>query len=580
MEYTQFLNIIETDDPRFNEIWDENTTLEGTKEESLEPGPITIKIAPAPTPVPTFEPHEDELKPQNKEVGTSSAEAEDQSVVSTISKKTFISTSSSLDLTSVLVDIPVHREVSEITAARLDRKRTLEKALDSMFHDLYESIVGEKVLNVTCANEEVILQGEDELRPFFMESDNTTTTNEPSIKSLISLPHSKLDETQKSSEPSKLEESLSTFEPPKLDESLNKTEQENPCACPEQETIGDTYSKSLFVEDPNQDAAPKSAPRNVVFKILFDSETITSFPEFLTVAASQFLSSPLNGDDEVSQVSIYFAPADTKDDKVFVSLEKSDTDISTLPSMTLEEKRLDERNLLDTVLIKMSNKPQNKGEITEDISEDKTTLSTEEENVTEGLGLNLPPPVSPQKAPEIMETEEPTMIEVEASGEIVVNEVDSRESSTDSEDSVNCEKPQRERSEPYKPERVSSNQRDVFIYYRPGGYQAEDAASQSQDSDASNTSVHTQPKQASGLKSLFKPRWRRKKMRLFKTTNKDKTNEVVSKPRKSMTDSPGSSTVGTNRTEMSVASYATLEFSKDHPVNPKKLPFLLRRTRA
>jgi len=313
----------------------------------------------------------------------------------------------------------------------------------------------------------------------------------------------------------------------------------------------------------------------VVFKILFDSDPITSFPEFLTVAASQFLSSPLNGDDEVSQVSIYFAPADTKDDKVFVALEKSATGISTLPS--LEEKRLDERNLLDTVLIKMSKDPQNNEETAEELSEDKTTVSAEEENVTEGLGLTLPPPVTPQKAQESPETEEPTMIEVEASGEIVVNEVDSRESSTDSEDSVHSEKPQRERSEPYKPERVSSNERDVFIYYRPGGYQAEDNASQSQDSDASNTPVHTpQNKQASGLKSLFKPRWRRKKMRLFKTTNKEK-------PRKSLTDSPGCATVGTNRTartEMSVASYATLEFSKDHPVNPKKLPFLLRRTRA
>jgi hypothetical protein len=534
-------------DPRFNEIWDENTSIqeEETKEES-QPGLIAIKSTSS-DPISI-------LKPQAKtKITISTITAETQSIISAISRSTFRSNSSSLAMTSVLLDSPIDRDLSEITLLPIESRRSFENSLERKFLHLYDSFGGEQAYKMTpCISEEVVfVQNQEHIPTLFTEETD---------KADEAVDSSKKDHIQADSNQSNLVP-VENLPPP-------GAEQEN-------------------AECSNHDIGPcESATKSVAHKIsiahkiLFNSDGITSIPELLASTASQFLSSSLNVDDEISKVSIYFvAAADEKKVELFDSEEVAETtgaivtpSVPTL-SVTREEKRLDKRNLLDSLLRQVTTEEPQISEASEEPAEDKSVDSMEDENVTEGLGLTLPP-VSQASSPQNFEMEDlqdanlSTIIEVDETGKIVIDSSDGSTSTSNGESHH---------------QEVDSSHRDVYISYRIEGYQSDDTVSlsYSQDSESSDTFQSTPQKENSGLKSFS--RWGKK----FFSGNKDKNNggakTIRKKAAKSIYDSPGSVTVKTaamtapdETAAMTVRTYATLHFGDDHPVNPRKLTFLRR----
>lgn len=543
-DYTPFSEIIRRDDPRFNEIWDEHTSTAEveTKEESQHAAdsiPVEDKEDHAADSIPVKDKedppgllpiHKEPTKGKSKleKIEISSVTADDQSVISTISKSTFLSAASNLAMASVLVDasIGIDGELSEITAAKIEKTRS-ERSLDSVFVNLYESVVGDQPLN--CVSEEAINDTESLV---FTEA---TDTVEDAAK-----------------KPSKQDE-----EPiPTIESDLLQCE-DLPAPCAEHLPAPCAEQANNMCSNQDSSAPHPTKAKSAACKIFFndDTEPITNIPEFMASAASQFRSSSFSINDDITTSSIVFGAGDDKDAEP----------TSDLPTETLQEKRLDERSLLDSLLPK--EEPVESPSSSQDDAPTAIQVeSTDEENVTEGLGLKLPSP-SPQPQLDSIEEESSdgahvATIEVDETGRILIDDVDS---TNDGE--------------------ADTPDRDVYISYRIEVDQSDgtDSLSYSHASANSNTSVKTPPKQNSGLKYFLKPRWGRK-MKLFGSSgtkdNKTHKKNGVVKPTKSVWDSPGSATVETAETAMSMTTYATLSFVEDHPVNPRKLPFLRRRSKA
>jgi len=544
---------IDDDSPRFNEIWDEYTRIkeEGTKEES-QPGSISIKLRPSDL--------RSILKPRRakSKITISNIAVENQSIISTISRSSLSSYDSSIKMTTVLLDSPIDRDLSEITVLPIEKRRSYENSLERKFLHLYDSFGGEHAYKMTsCISEEAVQQNQERIPTLCAES-------------LCAESEEKVDKTV---EPSKIDDIQADSNQEVLLSVENLAPVENlPPPGAEQESV----ECSIF-DSGTCESAPKSVAHkiSVARKIVFASNGITSIPELLASKASQFLSSSLNVDDEISKVSILVVAVDEKDDQGVAETNGAIvTPSGPTLSVTREEKRLDKRNLLDSLLRKITTKKHQSSdaEASEEPAEDKSVDSVEDENVTEGLGLTLPP-VSQPSTPQTFAIEDPkyanlsTIIEVDETGKIVIDDVDSSDSESHHQE-------------------VDSSSLDVYISYRIEGYQSDDTVSlsYSQDSESSDTPQVTPTKQSSGLRSFLKSG------KKFFSGNKDKNNggtrTIRKKPiklKKSVYDSPGSDTVKTagmtatdNTVAMTARTYATLHFGDDHPVNPRKLPFLRR----
>lgn len=534
---TPFSQFIDNDDPHFNEIWNENTGIreKETKEES-QPGSISIKLRPS-DPKSILKPRRAKAK-----ITISNIAVEDQSVISTISRSSLSSYYSSLNMTTVLLDSPIDRDLSEITVLPIEKKRSCENPLERKFFHLYDSFGGEKAFKMSsCISEEAVQQNQAHIPTLC--ADSLCAESEDKVDKTVEA--SKIDDIQADSN----QEVLLSVE--------NLAPVENfPPPGAEQENV----ERSIF-DISTCDSTPKLVAHkiSVARKTVFASNGITSIPELLATRASLCLSSSLNVDDDVSKVSIL--AVDEKDGQgVAETIGAIATPSGPKLSVTREEKRLDKRSLLDSLLHKITFK------------EPQSSDAEEDENVTEGLGLTLPP-VSQPSAPLTFSIEDPkyanlsTIIEVDETGKIVIDEVDSSDSVSHHQEG-------------------DSSIRDVYISYRIEGYQSDDTVSlsYSQDSESSDTPQVIPTKQNSGLRSFLKSGKR------FFSGNKDKNNggtrTIRKKPikmKKSIYDSPGSDTVktaGMTATDdtvfMTARTYATLHFGDDHPVHPRKHPFLRR----
>lgn len=559
LDSTPSSQFIDDNSPRFNEIWDENTRIqeEGTKEES-QPGSISKKLRPSEL--------RSILMPRRakSKIMISNIAVESQSIISTISRSSLSSYDSSIKMTTVLLDSPIDRDLSEITVLPIEKRRSYENSLERKFLHLYDSFGGEQAYKMTsCISEEAVQQNQERIPTLCAES--LCAESEEKVDKTVEP--SKIDDIQADSN----QEVLLSVESLAPVEKLAPVENLPPPGV-EQESV----ECSIF-DSGTCESAPKSVAHkiSVARKIVFASNCITSIPELLASKDSQFLSSSLNVDDEISKVSILVVAVDEKDDQGVAETNGAIvTPSGPTLSVTREEKRLDKRNLLDSLLRKITTKKHQSfdAEASEEPAEDKSVDSVDDENVTEGLGLTLPP-VSQPSAPQTFAIEDPkytslsTIIEVDETGKIVIDDVDSSDSESHHQE-------------------VDSSSLDVYISYRIEGYQSDDTVSlsYSQDSESSDTPQVTPTKQSSGLRSFLKSG------KKFFSGNKDKNNggtrTIRKKPiklKKSVYDSPGSDTVKTagmtatdNTVAMTARTYATLHFGDDHPVNPRKLPFLRR----
>ena len=641
MDYEAFSHIIEADDPHFNEIWDENTSYqeekkeesviavsisdsEETKEESLlalsiadsgadadleertrseapipmKATPILKRLANPPT----------NHKPEN--VTISFVMAEDQSVVSTISKSTYNTNPSTIDIASVLIDSPLDRDLSDLTTTMRIKPMKPPKndsVENGVFLNLYESMISQQALTMPkcVSNNKAGFIGHCTTK--YVNNDNVVENKADITRHFTKVSHS----------------NAITTEGYKQDQAPSEP-------------------KENTTEDQNHETTiPQSTPKPYIDTFFMDSEPIVSLPELLASTASQFLSSSLSVDG-MSNVSIYADENNNDKNEASDSLEKISVDDAVLtpnlPAVTLEEKRLDERNLLDSL---SPDKLQDETAASDEGSscDDKNDELVEEENVTEGLGLILPAPLPitphaaqpddpqdesqethtgkiegksqqthlgkvevermPRKTEGVSEetpTEKiqaeveencterillnsqeinegkiqvdpqethPGKIEVDEAGKILIDdEIDSVESSS-------IHDHLRDSGE------IQASPWDVYISYRIETNQSEDYMS------LSDSSVCTPPKQSSGLKARFKPKWKIN-MKVF-SGNKDKKKggkKIRRQTSKSIHDSPTRTietyTTATTASTTTTTAYANMAFAAEFPVGRRSLPNFIR----
>ena len=545
-EYTPLSQIINGEDSQFNEIRDESTSI--TDDE------IEAKNSSLPETTPILKPST-KSKRRRETVDISTVlTAEEQSVISAISKTSLHSKSNSFDMTSILVETSsLDRVFSELSGVQSPKPSACASAFESF-------------------------DREQELRMPACVSENI-----PSCLNDEALLHTVLSNVQ--------EDNLNGTFSPSL---FTTSQEENPPALSKKQATGQSFASRSF---------SKPSPCTFCFN---QTEPVTSISELFASFADQFKSSSLNVDGDCSVVSsvcikkymdsrkhivpvVHVVPVEKATPKEQrASMEISDI-LSDLtldsPTVMLKEKRMYYRNLLDSLMpeapleFESPKAPKN-------IAEDSKDEALEEENIMEGLGLNLPT-VSPK-----LETKDssdanlaPQSVEKEDSHGADLATAPRGIETKDPEDA----------SPAIVDNKVDTSHRDVYLTYRIEGYlnRAESAMSESGDS---TTPILT-PKQSSGPKSFFMPRWGKK---LFSSRNKDKTKTKsknknkdttrkrtrpkkngITKQTQSITDSPGAATVGTEETARSMVNYATFSFAEDHPVNPRKLSFQLRpRTRA
>ena len=526
LEYTEISEIMERDDPRFNKIWDEETSVEEEEtNEGSQPGSTAAKLSK--DPILTIE---SPVKIEHEKVRISSfTVGRNESIVSTISRST--SSSSSIDMTSFLVNSPINREVSDITLPRVMKKpkKCYNSSLDGIL-DIYDSMVGENPLKVSCVSEEVVQKNRVHIPPLFVKESKDA------------------DDTIVAS---------------KLEATNVGLRQENlfPSKVGQENTDATKCNGCLF------QSTPKSMFHNIFMN---DSEPIASIPEFFASVASRFSSSHLDV-DEISNVSISFMEDDGENDSLFdlITLEQmpekivadeKELDNTELGEKGFGEKRLEGPSLFDSL---STEEPMElaRTEAAKELPDNKIVNSLEEENMTEGLGLTLPSTSKPIKLQNLEAKNLPDsnleMIEVDATGKISIDRVDSSSGSTGS---ISHKKED------------SSSRRDVYLSYRIEQSESYDTESSSQVSETSNSSLMLTPKHHSKLISFFKPRWG-KKIKLFSGINNSGYKSIKRKPIKSICDSPGAATV---ETETSMVTFAALSFGEDHPVNPRKLSYFLR----
>lgn len=274
---------------------------------------------------------------------------------------------------------------------------------------------------------------------------------------------------------------------------------------------------------------------------LSGSQPSTSVSELLTSASGYFSSSPLDPDGDCSVRSTICIKKQIMDSGENVPKEICNKVPVATSDTPIKQKVLGDQSLLD---IDAALEPPNK-EVSENPA--KNQEEEEEENITEGLGLILPPPVSLKRSsrnpnnirPNILETVDESEIEIDASDH-VVNVID------------------------------HSNSRDVYIKYR--------IESDSQCLENKSTPMiklgHSLTKKLLS-KNLLGDKLFSSGKKKGKGNTKKKNG--IAKLRKSVLDSPGSSTAGTAETAHSIMSFAAFSFGEDHPANPLKLPFLRRR---
>lgn len=266
----------------------------------------------------------------------------------------------------------------------------------------------------------------------------------------------------------------------------------------------------------------------------------TSVSELLTSASGYFSSSPLDPDGDCSVRSTICIKKQIMNAGEKVPKEICNKVPVTTSDTPIKQKALGDQSLLD---IEAALEPPDK-----EASENPTkNQEEEEENITEGLGLILPPPVSLKRSsrnpnnirPKILETVDESEIEIDASDD-VVNVID------------------------------HSNRRDVYIKYR--------IESDSQCFEGKSTPMvklrHSLTKKLLSKNLLGEKLFSSGKK---KGEGKTKKKNGIAKLRKSVLDSPGSSTARTAETANSIMSFAAFTFGEDHPANPLKLPFLRRR---
>ena len=118
------------------------------------------------------------LKQRKKEeLSISTITADDQSIVSTLSRSTFHSNASSITISAFLVDASidpdeegnesildhcsVHEEEknSESTTPKAEKARPFENTLDRMFLHLYDAIIDNETMEISCGDDNDAVQG-------------------------------------------------------------------------------------------------------------------------------------------------------------------------------------------------------------------------------------------------------------------------------------------------------------------------------------------------------------------------------------------------------------------------------------
>ncbi len=339
--------------------------------------------------------------------------------------------------------------------------------------------------------------------------------------------------------------------------------------------IEDNFSPSLFSDSTNivdEVAEPKiaedertnstdestvslePASKPSTFKLcLFYPEPFTGVSQLITSASLYFASSPLDPDGDCSVHSTICTKKQIQngDEKVQKESPRSVCGFTShARTIAIENCRLGDRSLLDTEAAPEPQIP----EASENLAKLQEEDAVEEENITEGLGLILPPVALKRASRDSNNTRSTaTMLETVDESEI---EIDS------SDDVVKV---------------FDSTDRDVYIKYRIGGHQSEydeTVTSDSQTSFSSFLSRHSLEKKPF-FKKLLGKKLSSSGDKKGKTNTKIKNG--IAKLRKSIWDSPGSATVETAETSQSTMTFAAISFGEDHPVNPLKLPFLRRR---
>eukprot|EP00531_Pseudo-nitzschia_arenysensis_P001341 CAMPEP_0116117222 /NCGR_PEP_ID=MMETSP0329-20121206/1454_1 /TAXON_ID=697910 /ORGANISM="Pseudo-nitzschia arenysensis, Strain B593" /LENGTH=545 /DNA_ID=CAMNT_0003610765 /DNA_START=26 /DNA_END=1663 /DNA_ORIENTATION=+ len=537
-EYTPFSQIMNGDENTFDEVWEDNmSSSEAETKEDSPPSLIPLETTPVSEPAPVVDLAE--KKPKHEEVTISTIEAEDQTIVSAISKTSLRSRAACFEMPTILCETSsINGDLSEITDTRTEKRRK-EKAKSGFCVNItiLDSCTSEDPLKIPECISNVV--------PSYNAVPSCETmcvsakcAMQPSIADAYS-PSLFDDEDDITAKPK--EEKIPTDS-----KQANTSQPATTPIQPKEEEKAKTSSDTVATPQ----VEPKSTPFNVCFA---DTEHIsTSITEMLASASNHFTSSSLSVDGDCS---VLFVAATGESQKQIVSVP---TEMSALtldsPPATREEVRRDDRNLLDL--------------LSQVLPEDDRTLTTIGENITEGLGLDLPATPLPERpevqvafegtpAPETPKPEEPKQAtpvtpNTQDSGSTNMGEIEVDASGTI----------------------VDTTNRDIVLSYKIE-YEPETANAFGSDSEDNSTTPILPPKTPSPSRKFIKTRWRPRVFSPKKKNKKDKNNVVV-KPAKTVCDSPGSATVGTEETQMTMRTYATVEFAQDHPVNPKKHPFFLR----
>mmetsp|Transcript_12620 Transcript_12620/g.31793 ORF Transcript_12620/g.31793 Transcript_12620/m.31793 type:complete len:561 (-) Transcript_12620:1446-3128(-) len=551
-EYTPFSQIMDGDG---DGTWDEN--LSGSRTETKDdskPSLIPLGTNSLPEAAPAEELPERKPKHEAVTISTIEVEAEDQTIVSKISITSLRSRTGCFEMPTVLCENSSLDEgdVSEITEMRMEKPRPKAKKKDNVCVSLLNSCTGDRPLKMpsyiskkvqtcqgsTCVSEKCVQY------PSILDAYSPSLFEEiiPEEDEIVEVAEPPKQETPKDSDEAKTE--------------AKTTEPEKPAAPPKTAENGKSSNDTVATKHVEQ----KSVPYNICFNGV--TEPMTSIAEMLTSASNHFTSSSLSVDGDCS---VLFISANGDAQKQIVS---APTEMSAItlesPKSAREQVRPADRSLFDI----MSH--------TSVIDEEDRTITTIGENITEGLGLDLPPtplPARPLATPKAPKIEDASKTEDAAKTE------DSNEATPEPEiadtdaDSTDMARIEVDASGTILLE--DSMNRDVYISYQIEVIE-HDNESTTESEDIPSPILP--PKTPSPSRKSLKPRW----PKLFssnktKKNKKDNENNGIVKPASTkLCDSPGSATVGTAETQMTMRTYATLTFAEDHPVNPRKHPFFLR----
>ena len=495
--YTQFSEIISNgDDSRFNAIWEELSLPGRGKRE--EPEVKRTRFAPSPKPT------RKKASPKLPATRKKPRRQRPRPNISDITINDEQSVASSISISSVSTFL----SDDSIYTSPYERSRSDNICVNPLS---IPACVSEKV--PSCVNEEAILQ---------KVSDDVVKV------------------TVKGESVKKSAEVEDNFSPSLFSESTNIVDEVAKPKTAEHE-------KTNTTDKPTVSSEPDSKPSS--FKLcLFNREPFYGISELVTCTSRYFTSSPLDPDGDCSARSSICTKKQilNADEKVEKETPRSVCGFAS----DVRAIRCGDRSLLDMVAIP---KPQTP-EASENQAKQQDEDAGDEENITEGLGLVLPPVAlkrtsrtsnNTKSAATNLETVEESKIEIDSSYESV--------------------------------KVFDSSNRDVYIKYRIGGYHSEYDETLTSDSQISFSSFFS--RQSLEKKPVFK---KLLKTKLFaskdkKTKTNTKKKNRIAKLRKSILDSPGSATIETAETSQSIISFAGISFGEDHPTNPLKLPFLRRR---